>query len=166
MTLCVHEFSFSSKILRPSSFPKSRQKFEEFFLCYSQSPLHSTALPWHFYFFKLMQPLRYFLKLTQPLVYFSKLIQPATYFYSSVTVHCKGERRKAERKAYPLPYGLWNPYRNLKSENSQDYAQKPQRNCTFMTSASGLWYSQASSAADRRSDDAPSKLALTWALSF
>jgi hypothetical protein len=34
---------------------------------------------------------------------------------------------------------LWlrNPYRNLKSENSQDYAQKPQRNCTFMNSASG-----------------------------
>jgi hypothetical protein len=28
-------------------------------------------------------------------------------------------------------------YKNLKSENSQDYAQKPQRNCTFMNSASG-----------------------------
>ncbi len=27
-------------------------------------------------------------------------------------------------------------YRNLKSENSQDYAQKPQRNCTFMNSTS------------------------------
>ncbi len=27
-------------------------------------------------------------------------------------------------------------YRNFKSENSQDYAQKPQRNCTFMNSAS------------------------------
>ncbi len=27
-------------------------------------------------------------------------------------------------------------YGNLKSENSQDYAQKPQRNCTFMNSAS------------------------------
>ncbi len=26
---------------------------------------------------------------------------------------------------------------NLKSENSQDYAQKPPRNCTFMNSASG-----------------------------
>jgi hypothetical protein len=25
----------------------------------------------------------------------------------------------------------------LKSENSQDYAQKPQRNCTFMKSDSG-----------------------------
>ncbi len=24
----------------------------------------------------------------------------------------------------PLSYGLRNPYRNLKSENSQDYAQK------------------------------------------
>ncbi len=29
-------------------------------------------------------------------------------------------------------------YRNLMSENSQDYAQKPQRNCTFMNSPSGL----------------------------
>jgi hypothetical protein len=29
-------------------------------------------------------------------------------------------------------------YGNLKSENSQDYAQKPQGNCTFMTSASVL----------------------------
>ncbi len=27
-----------------------------------------------------------------------------------------------------------------KSENSQDYAQKPQRNCTFMNSASGLFH--------------------------
>jgi hypothetical protein len=27
---------------------------------------------------------------------------------------------------------------SLKSENSQDYAQKPQRNCTVMNSASGL----------------------------
>jgi hypothetical protein len=27
-------------------------------------------------------------------------------------------------------------YENLKSENSQDYAQKPQRICTFMNSAS------------------------------
>jgi hypothetical protein len=29
-------------------------------------------------------------------------------------------------------------YRNLKSENSQDCAQRPQRNCTFMNSASVL----------------------------
>jgi hypothetical protein len=29
-------------------------------------------------------------------------------------------------------------YGNLKSENSQDYAQKPQRNCTFWNSASVL----------------------------
>jgi hypothetical protein len=33
-------------------------------------------------------------------------------FYNSVTVHCKGERRKP----HILPYGLRNPYRNLKSE--------------------------------------------------
>ncbi len=28
-------------------------------------------------------------------------------------------------------------YGNLKSENCQDYAQKPQQNCKFMNSASG-----------------------------
>jgi hypothetical protein len=55
-------------------------------------------------------------------------------FYSSVTLHFKGEKRKTWYKQYPLPYGR-NPY-NLKSENSQDYAQKPQRNCTVMNSAS------------------------------
>ncbi len=38
---------------------------------------------------------------------------------------------KPDRKPYPLPYDLRNPYRNIKS-NSQDCAQKPQRNCTFM----------------------------------
>jgi hypothetical protein len=50
----------------------------------------------------------------------------------------KGE--KPVRKPYPLPYGLRNPYGNLKPENSQDYAQKPQRNCTIMNSASGSKY--------------------------
>ncbi len=30
-------------------------------------------------------------------------------------------------------------YGNLKSENSEDYAQKPQRNCPLMNSASGLF---------------------------
>jgi hypothetical protein len=54
-------------------------------------------------------------------------------FYSALvyTVKQKGG------KPHPLPYSLRNPYRNLKSENSQDYAQKPQRNCMFMNSASG-----------------------------
>ncbi len=32
---------------------------------------------------------------------------------------------KPDRKPYSLPHGLRNPYRNLKSENSQDYAQEP-----------------------------------------
>ncbi len=52
------------------------------------------------------------------------------------TVNEKGG--KPDKKTIPLPYGLINPYRNLMSENSQDYAQIPQRNCTFMSSASGL----------------------------
>jgi hypothetical protein len=45
-------------------------------------------------------------------------------FYHSATVHCKGERGKPDRKPYLLPFGLRNSYRNLKSENSQYYAQK------------------------------------------
>ncbi len=36
-------------------------------------------------------------------------------------------------------YGLRNPYRNFKSENSQDYAQEPQLNCRFMNAASGKY---------------------------
>ncbi len=68
------------------------------FLLVIHSYSTSTALPWDFYFFKLTQPL--------------KLL--------------KEDRGKPDRKPYPLPYGLWNPYRNLKSENSQDYSQKPQ----------------------------------------
>jgi hypothetical protein len=43
---------------------------------------------------------------------------------------------KPDRKPYPLPYGLRNPYINLKSEYSQDYAQIPQRNFIFMNSSS------------------------------
>jgi len=41
-----------------------------------------TALPGDFYFFKLTQPLMC--------------------FYSSVTVHCKGARRKTWKKTIPL----------------------------------------------------------------
>ncbi len=45
-------------------------------------------------------------------------------FYNSAAVHCKGQRRKPDRKPHPLPFGLRNPYRNLQSENSQGFAQK------------------------------------------
>jgi hypothetical protein len=82
---------------RPNSWKKSRQKSEEFSsLLFTVT---STALLRDFWFFKLMQPL---------------------------TVSVKEKGGKPERKLYPLPYGLRNPYKNLKSENSQDYAQKPQ----------------------------------------
>ncbi len=44
-------------------------------------------------------------------------------FYSWVTVHCKGERRKTWQKTIPpLPNGLRNSHRSLRSEISQDYA--------------------------------------------
>ncbi len=101
---------------RPNSWTKSIQMFSEFsFLLFTVT---STAFPWDLYFFKHTQPL--------------------TYFCSKVTVHCKGEEKggKPDRKPYHLPNSLRNQYRNLKSENSQDNAQKLQRNCTFMNSAS------------------------------
>jgi hypothetical protein len=66
-------------------------------------PVNSSANAWDFYFFNLTQPL-------------------------TVSVKEKGE--KPDRKPYPLPYGSRNPYRNLKTDNTQDYAQKPQRDCT------------------------------------
>jgi hypothetical protein len=75
-----------------------------------------TALPWDLYF----------LKLTQPLI-ISTVKLPYT---------VKEKGLKPARK-YHLPYVLRNLYRNLKSENSQDYAQEPQWNCTFMNTASG-----------------------------
>jgi hypothetical protein len=46
-------------------------------------------------------------------------------FYVQLLYTVKKIGEKLDRKPYPLPYGLRNPYRNLKSENSQDYAQKP-----------------------------------------
>ncbi len=60
--------------------------------CYSQSPLQLE-------------------------IYFSSKSRNFLQFleFSTVTVHCKGERRrKPDRKSYPLLYGLRNPYRNLK----------------------------------------------------
>ncbi len=80
--------------------------------------LTKPDLPWDFYFFKLPQPLTV---ATVQLLY---------------TVEEKGG--KPDRIPYPLPFGLRKQYRNFKSENSQDYAQKPQRNGMFMNSASGL----------------------------
>ena len=59
-------------------------------------------------------------------------------FYSSDTVHCKGG--KPDGKQYHLPYSLRNPYRILKSEQSQDYTQKPQRNCIRIRSKNNSIY--------------------------
>jgi|LakMenEpi03Aug12_release.lakeMendotaPanAssembly.Ray.scaffolds.fasta_scaffold546660_1 hypothetical protein len=49
-------------------------------------------------------------------------------FLLCVTVHIKEKGGKPDRKSHPFPKGLRNPYRNLKFENSQDYAQKSQIN--------------------------------------
>jgi hypothetical protein len=70
-------------------------------------------------------------------IYYSSNPHSTSYSFYSVLVHCKEKRGKPDRKPLPLPYGLTNPYRSLKYENSQDYAQIPQRNCTYMNSASG-----------------------------
>jgi hypothetical protein len=51
------------------------------------------------------------------------------------TVHLlyivKEKGGKPDRKPYLLLFALRNPYRNLKFENSQDYAQKPQHEFGF-----------------------------------
>jgi hypothetical protein len=108
---------FQNKLLlrRPNSWTKSRQKSSEFSsLLFT---VISTTLPSDFYFFKLTQ----------------LLTVSRVQLFVLYTV--KGKGGKPDGK--PFPYGLGNPCRNLKSENTQDYAQKPQRNCTFMNSASG-----------------------------
>ncbi len=75
-------------------------------------------------------------KLTQPITYFLKLMQPLTFYTVHLLYTVKGRGGKSDRTPYPLSYGLRNPYRNLKSESSQDYAQKHQRNYTLVNSAS------------------------------
>ena len=102
-------------VQRHNSLTKSIQKSSEFSSLLFK--VTSTALPWDLYFFKLTQPL--------------------TVSTVQLLNTVKEKVGKPDRKPYPLPYGLRNPYRNLKSEKSQDYAQKPQRNCMFMNSASG-----------------------------
>ncbi len=59
-------------------------------------------------------------------------------FYGALLYTVKEKEGQPDRKPHPLLNGLRNPYRNLMSENSQDYAQKLQRNCAFMNSASGV----------------------------
>jgi hypothetical protein len=49
----------------------------------------------------------------------------------------KEKAGKPDRKPHPLPRGLRNQYRNIKSENSPDYARNLKRNCMFMNSAFG-----------------------------
>ncbi len=44
------------------------------------------------------------------------------FFCTVYTIKEKGE--KPDRKPQPLPYGLRNPYRNLKSENLQETSKK------------------------------------------
>jgi hypothetical protein len=53
-------------------------------------------------------------------------MQPLTVSTGQLLYTVKEKGGKSDRKPYSLPFGLKNPYKNLKSENSQDYDQKPQ----------------------------------------
>ncbi len=59
-------------------------------------------------------------------IYHSSNSHPLSVSTVQLLYTVKEKGGKPDRKPYPLPYGLRNPYRNLKSENSQDYAHKPQ----------------------------------------
>jgi hypothetical protein len=97
---------------------KIRTKVYRVFFLAFHSHLYSFGLI--FIFFQTHAPSYiYFFKLTQPL-----------------RVSLKEKGGKPYRTPHPLPCGLSNPYINLKFGNNT-YAQKPQRNCTFMNSASG-----------------------------
>ncbi len=107
-----HEFShlFSSTwISLDTERTKSRQKFEEF----------SSLLFSHLYSFSL----RFIFLQTHATSYICLLYE--------YTVKEKGGKHGRKKTIALLPY----LYRNIKSKNSQDNAQKPQRNCTFMNLA-------------------------------
>ncbi len=59
---------------------------------------------------------------------FFKLTKPLTVYKSSVTdtIKEKGGKTDRIRHPFPLPCGLRNTNRNLKSENSQDYLVCPE----------------------------------------
>jgi hypothetical protein len=108
------DYATASARQRPNSWTKNPDKSLISFLLAIQSLLYSFAVR-----FLFLQT------------------HATSYSFCSALVYTIKEKvGKPERKPHPLPYGLRNPCRNLKSENSQDYAQRPQRNCTFMNLAS------------------------------
>jgi hypothetical protein len=95
---------------------------------------------------EVLQSPNYWMKSRQKYWEFSSMLFSHLYsfalrflFLQTHAVSVKRKRGKIDRKHYPLPYRVRNPYRTLKSENSQDYVQKPQWNCAFMNSASVLF---------------------------
>jgi hypothetical protein len=106
-----HNAPYSTSPISPSPSPpysspevdfldEIQTKFFRVFLLAIQSHLYSTVFPSDFYFLKLTQTFTV-----------SKVG-----YYIQYTVKEKGG--KPDRKPHPLPYGLRNPYRNIKSENS------------------------------------------------
>ncbi len=77
-------------------------------------------------------------------LYFFKLTQP-------LTVSVKEKGGKPDRKPCPLPYGLGNPYRNLKSENSHSRLcpEIPQGGCTMHNHEFGFWIRNLSKVGSR-----------------
>ncbi len=87
-------------LLRPNSWTKSSQKLQSFPSCFSKSPLQLCLE-----------------------ISISSNSRNLLQFLQFVTYTVKEKGGKPDRKTQPLPR---NTYRNLKSDSSQDCAQKPQ----------------------------------------
>jgi hypothetical protein len=73
-------------------------------------------------------------------IYFFKLTQPLTGSTVELLYAVKEKGGKPDRKPYPLPYGLRNPYRNLSLRTLKIMPENLNKltKCMFMNSASGL----------------------------
>ncbi len=125
---CPFQIKCCVQVLRPICCTKSRQKV---FLFAIHSQLYSFALR---FLFLQTYAIRNLLGISSNL---HKLLRICI---STVTLLCivKEKGGKSYRKPCSFFYVLRKPYRIIKSEDSQDYAQQPQPNCIFMNSASGL----------------------------
>jgi hypothetical protein len=68
---------------------------------------------------------------------FLDVIGTKIFYYSQSPLFTDFTPSPLEQKLFETGFSVNIVYENLKSENSQDYAQKPQRNFMFMNSASG-----------------------------
>jgi hypothetical protein len=94
------QWSNACSTSRPPLVRKTMQPMAKFWDEIQTKVLRVFLLVIHSYLYSFAKDL-FFVKLTQPL-----------------TVSVKEKGGKPDRKPHPLPYGLRNPYINLKSENS------------------------------------------------